>query len=123
MDESENEDVEAYKQQIARLKTKVANATHRSDALMKEAHESHTRERQSRKEADQYRSELTRLRQRYHGMESDLKMNKLRNDCSVDRSKIGAMEAMVREIETDPNKNCPHQKSKVDQKQEGGSRM
>jgi len=80
---------------------------------MKEAQESHTRERHSRKQAEEYKNELTRLRQRYHGMESDLKVSKLRNDCSVDQSKIRAMEAKIQEIQTDPNKNLP---SKIDQK-------
>ena len=45
-------------------------------------------------------------------MESDLEMNKLRNDCSVDQSKIGAFKAIVREISTDPNENLL---SKADQ--------
>lgn len=64
------------------------------------------------KQAKEYNNELKGLRQRYHGMD-DLKMSKLRNDCSVVRRKIGALEAAVREIETDPNKNRP---SKIDRK-------
>lgn len=74
-------------------------ANHR-DALAKEAWGSRAPERN-------HKTEIARSRQRYRGMESDLKMNKLRNDCSELRSKIGALEAAVREISTDPDKNLP----------------
>ena len=38
-------------------------------------------------------------------MDADLKLSKLRNDCSIDRSKIAAVESKIISIEAGPNKN------------------
>lgn len=111
-DKESDEKQNAHIQQQLQVANRTASeATHRSE--IKEAQESHEREERSRRKAEQCKDELSILRQRYQGMESDLKMSKLRNECMVDRTKIGAMETMIKEIQTDPNKNRP---SKVDAK-------
>ena len=51
---------------------------HSSGASTKEALELHAGERNSIKQAKEYNNELKGLRQRYHGMDSDLKISKLR---------------------------------------------
>ena len=117
---AEHEDVNAYKQQIGILRKqlkdanrKIVNANHRSEAHEQYSKEARIREQQSRQEAEQYKNELARVQERYYCMEHDLKINKLRNECSVDRAKIGYMESIIRAIESDPNRNLP---SNVDQK-------
>ena len=117
---SGREDVVDFQNTISRLQKqleaanrKIANANHRSDAHEKHCKDVESREQQSRREAEQSRNELARMRERYHNMEQDLQINKLRNECSVNRANISSIGAMIQEIESDPSMNLP---SRVDQK-------
>lgn len=96
-----------YERQFAKPKQKpeatqsgVANAAHRNE-------EAHASEQDSGGEAGEFTAEIARSRRLHRGLESDLKMNKLRHNCAELRSKIEALQAIVREISTDPNANLP----------------
>jgi hypothetical protein len=109
-----------YKHQIERLRKqleaanrKLTNANNKREANEKKYREAKLNEELSRKEAEKYKNELARTRDRYQTLEHELQINKLRNECNKDRASIARLQATINDIETDPRRDLP---IKVDDK-------
>ncbi|KAL3780575.1 hypothetical protein HJC23_004167 [Cyclotella cryptica] len=111
---SSNNDVTYYKAQIEQFRKQleianreVAKADHQREENEKKILEAHIREQQSRQEAEKYKKELAKTRDRYHTLENDLQINKLGKECATDENKILTLQATINDIETDPRRDLP----------------
>ena len=105
--------IERLSKQLEIANRKLANANHQREANERKYREAKLNEELSIREAEKYKNELARTRDRYQTLEQNLQINKLRNECAVDRASIMRLQATITEIETDPRKDLP---IKVDDK-------
>ena len=99
--------IERLRKQLEIANRKLANANHQREANEKKYREAKLNEELSIKEAEKYKNELVRTRDRYQTLEQNLQINKLRNECAVDRVSIIKMQSVITELETDPRKDLP----------------